>query len=77
MRHLCELLEKHAPIPAGETYADVDARMDAALDRLHAAGLGVPAGPNTSRMMRIAAVYGMTTADLRAEFQARASGSRR
>jgi len=76
IRGLCELLEAHAPIPAGETYADVEARMDAALDRLHHVGVGIPAGPNTSRMMRVAAAYGMTTANLRAELQARASGSK-
>jgi hypothetical protein len=74
MRKLCELLERHAPIPAGETYADVDARMDAALDRLHLAGLGISAGPNTSRMERFAAVYGMSVQELRAEWQARARG---
>ncbi len=77
IRGLCELLEAHAPIPAGETYTDVDARMDAALDRLHDAGVGIPAGPQTSPMTRFAAVYGMTTAELRAEFQARANGGRR
>jgi hypothetical protein len=76
IRGLCELLEKHASIPAGETYADVDARMDAALDRLYVAGVGIPAGPQTSPMMRFAAVYGMTTAELRAVLQERASGSK-
>ncbi len=76
MRGLCELLEAHAPIPAGETYPDVEARMDAVLDRLHDAGVGIPVVPNTSRMMRVAAAYGMTTAELRAELQARASGSK-
>lgn len=74
IRRLCELLEAHAPIPAGETYTDVDARMDAALDRLHDAGVGIPAGPQTSPMMRFAAVYGMTTAELRAAWQERARG---
>ncbi len=77
IRRLCELLEKHAPIPAGETYPDVDARMDAALDRLHDAGVGIPAGPNTSPMMRFAAVYGMTTAELRAALHERARGDAR
>lgn len=76
IRGLCELLEAHAPIPAGETYTDVEARMDAALDRLHDAGVGIPAGPQTSPMMRFAAVYGMTTAELRAGLQERASGSK-
>lgn len=76
IRGLCELLEAHAPIPAGETYTDVEARMDAALDRLYHVGVGIPAGPQTSPMMRFAAVYGMTTADLRAELQERASGSK-
>jgi len=74
MRHLCEMLEGHAPIPVGETYADVDARLDAALDRLHDAGVGIPAGPQASRMMRLAAAYGTTTAELRAAWQERASG---
>ncbi len=74
IRGLCELLEKHAPIPAGETYTDGDARMDAALDRLHDAGVGIPAGPHTSPMMRFAAVYGMTTAELRAALHERARG---
>ncbi len=75
IRHLCEMLEGHAPIPAGETYADVDVRLDAVLDRLHDAGVGIPAGPQASRMMRIAAAYGMTTAELRAALHERASGS--
>jgi hypothetical protein len=74
VRRLCETLEKHSPIPAGATYADVDGRMDAALDRLHAAGLGIPAGPNTSRMERFAAVYGMSLRELCAEWQTRARG---
>jgi len=76
MRGLCEMLEEYAPIPAGETYADVDVRLDAALDRLHDAGVGVAASPNTSRAMRFTAVFGITTADLRAELQARASGGK-
>ncbi len=40
MRGLCEMLEADAPIPAGDTYADVEARLDAALDRLCAAPPG-------------------------------------
>lgn len=76
MRAICAILEEHAPIPAGEEYADVDARLDAALDRLHAAGVGIPAGPNTSRMDRIAAVYGTSARTLRDEFRQRASGGR-
>ncbi|MGI8688659.1 MAG: hypothetical protein ACR2M3_08775 [Thermomicrobiales bacterium] len=74
VRRLCELLEKHAPIPAGETYADMEARIDAVLDRLHDAGVGIPAGPHTSRMMRVAAAYGMTTAELHATLHERARG---
>jgi hypothetical protein len=77
VRHLCELLENHAPIPAGEGYADVDVRLDAVLDRLHAAGVGIPAGPNTSRMDRVAAVYGTSARTLRDELRQRASGGRR
>ena len=77
VRRLCELLEKHAPIPAGETYPDVEARIDAVLDRLHDAGIGIPTGPHTSRMMRVAAAYGMTTAELRAALQERARGDGR
>jgi len=77
VRRLCELLEKHAPIPAGETYPDVEARIDAVLDRLHDAGIGIPAGPQASRMMRIAAAYGTTTAELRAAWQERARGDAR
>lgn len=76
MRKLCEMLEAHSPSPAGETYADVEARLDAALDRLYAAGVGISAGPQASRAMRIAAVFGITTAELRAELQARASGGK-
>lgn len=60
VRKLCEMLEEHTPIPAGEEYAAIEARLDAALDRLHLAGVGIPAGPHTSRMERFAAVYGMT-----------------
>ncbi len=74
MRKLCEMLEAHSPSPAGETYADVEARLDAALDRLYAAGVGIPAGPQASRMMRIAAAYGTTTAELHAAWQERARG---
>lgn len=60
VRTMCEMLEAYTPGPAGEEYAAVEARLDAALDRLHAAGVGIPAGPRTSRMERFAAVYGMT-----------------
>lgn len=77
IRRLCEMLEVHAPAPTGEIYADVYARIDAVLDRLHVAGVGIPAGSHASRMMRIAAAYGMTTAEFRAALQARASGGRR
>ncbi len=59
-QRMCEMLEEYAPIPAGEEYINVDERLDAALDRLHVAGVGIPAGPNTSRMERFAAVYGMS-----------------
>lgn len=75
MRELCALLERHTPIPAGETHADVDARLDAALDRLHAAGVGIAAGPQVSRMMRVAAACGTTSAALAAALQARAGGN--
>jgi len=60
MRELCEMLEERAPVQEGKVYTDVDARMDAALDRLHHVGVGIPAGPLTSRAERFAAVYGMT-----------------
>lgn len=64
VQRMCEMLEEYAPIPAGEAYSDVDARLDAALDRLHVAGVGISAGPNTSRADRFAAVYGMTLREL-------------
>ncbi len=72
MRRLCETLEGHAPIPEGEEYAGVDARMDAALDRLHVAGVGIPAGPNTSPMERLAAVYGMSSREFQDALRERA-----
>jgi len=59
-RRMCEMLEEYAPIPAGETYTDNDVRLDAALDRLYVARVGIAAGPLTSRMERFAAVYGMS-----------------
>ncbi len=72
MRKICAMLEEHAPIPADEAYPDVDARLDAVLDRLYVAGVGLPAGGNASRMERIAAVYGMSGRELRDEFSTRA-----
>jgi len=60
------------PIPAGERYPDVIARLDATLDRLHAAGVGSAAGPHTSRAGRIAAIYGMTLAAFRDAIRERA-----
>lgn len=75
-RQICEMLEKYAPIPAGEEYADFDVRLDAALDRLHAAGVGISAGPLRSRMERIAAVYGMNLREFDEALRERASRCR-
>src|SRR5437868_3231837 len=60
VRAICEMLEQYAPIPAGVISTDIHDRLDGVLDRLSAAGVGIPAGPQTSRIARIGAVYGMS-----------------
>lgn len=72
MWRLCEMLEGHAPMSASEACRDVGARVDAALDRLHTAGVGIAAGTNTPRAGRIAAVCGMNVRAFRAALRERA-----
>ncbi len=71
---LCAHMERHAPPPKGATYPYGFARLDATLDRLHAAGVGVAAGAGVSRAERLAAAYGMTVSAFRDALRERAGG---
>ncbi len=68
LRKITEWLEQYTPIPPGETYGDVYARLGAALDRLDIPRSGKSLGE------RIAIALGMTTAEFRAALRARAEG---
>lgn len=69
---LCAHLEQHAPPPEGATYPYGFARLDAVLDRLHAAGVGIAAGAGVSRAERLATTYGMTVGEFRDALRERA-----
>ncbi len=69
---LCAHMERHAPPPEGATYPYGFARLDATLDRLHAAGVGMAAGAGVSRAERVATAYGLSVSEFRDALRERA-----